>query len=172
MRSVCLMIARLSLAAWIGAAALFVATSIREVRSRQAGFDFEFDSTTRDQLVTLRFPLYYRYGFALVGAGLAAGLAAYGHPALGRWRSRIALALLAIALASMVADYVWVYQPLARMIDPPGGTKPAEFVTYHNASKWINETNVSLVLIAAALLSWPSRREQQGPATASPSGGR
>jgi hypothetical protein len=69
------------------------------------------------------------------------------------------MALLAIALATMIADYIWVYQPLAGMIDPPGGTKPASFVTYHNASKWINETNVTLVLIAAVLLSWPAARQ-------------
>ena len=167
MRSFCLMIARLSLAAWVGAAGLFVATSIREVRPRQAGFEFEFDSTTRDQLVTLRFPLYYGFGFALVGAGLVATGAACGHPAVGRRRFWIAIALLVIAVVTMIADYVWVYQPLTAMIDPPGGTKPASFVTYHNASKWINETNVTLVLIAAGLLSWPAARQpQRGSATA------
>ena len=160
MRSLCLMIARMTLAAWLGAAALFVATSIREVRPRQAGFDFEFDPAIRDQLVTLRFPLYYRYGFSLVGTGLVCGLFSYGHPTLGRGRSRLALALVAVALATMVVDYGWVYQPLARMIDPPGGTKPAEFVAYHNASKWINETNITLIFVAAAVLCWPSRRAE------------
>lgn len=159
MRSFCLTIARLSLAAWVGAAGLFVATSIREVRPRQAGFEFEFDSTTKDQLVTLRFPLYYQFGFVLVGVGLLAAIATCGHPAVGRRRARVAVALLVIALATMIADYVWVYRPLAGMIEPPGGTKPASFVTYHNASKWINETSVTLVLIAAVLLSWPAARQ-------------
>jgi hypothetical protein len=156
MRSLGLMIARISLAAWLGAAALFVATSIREVRPREAGFNFEFDSLTRDQLVTLRFPLYYRYGFALVGTGLLATVVSYGHPAISRGRSRVALALVAAALAAMIADYIWIYQPLARMIDPPGGAKPSGFVAYHNASKWINETSVALIFLAALVLSWPS----------------
>jgi hypothetical protein len=171
MRSLCLTVARLTLAAWIGAAALFVATSIREVRPRQSGFDFEFDSATRDRLVALRFPLYYRYGFVLVGTGFLCGLLAWGHPALGRWRPRIALVLLAIALLAMAADYAWVYQPLTRMIDPPGGTKPAEFTQYHNLSKWTNEGQVTLVLVATVLLSWPGRGTVRGESHESPTDG-
>ena len=60
MKSVCLTISRLALAAWVGAASLFVVTAIQEARST------EFDSITKNALAALRFPAYYAFGFALV----------------------------------------------------------------------------------------------------------
>ncbi len=60
--------------------------------------------------------------------------------------------LLFVALAVMVGDYIWVYQPLVEMVTPPGQSRPAEFVTYHKASKWLNALAISLCGIAAMFL--------------------
>ena len=49
-----------ALVAWVGAAILFVVTSVREVQST------DFDSNTKDHLALLRFPAYYLFGFTLV----------------------------------------------------------------------------------------------------------
>ncbi|MBW3540198.1 MAG: hypothetical protein KY476_08005 [Planctomycetes bacterium] len=168
MRTMAVMVARVALAAWVGAAGLFVATSIREVRPRQAGFEFEFDSRTRDRLVVLRFPMYYACGFALVGVGAAAGVAARRHPALGRRRGSVACGLALAALATMLVDYFFVYRPLEAMILPAGGAKPASFVALHEASKWINAFDVSLCLAAALLFAWPGRTRHERESAAAP----
>ena len=57
---------RFLLAAWVGAAVLFVITSVAEQTSEH------FDSLIRDQLATIRFPLYYQFGFACLFGALIA----------------------------------------------------------------------------------------------------
>jgi len=64
MKSVCLTIARFALAAWVGAALIFVVTAIQEVRYPG------FDSETKSAVATIRFPTYYVFGFGLVIVGL------------------------------------------------------------------------------------------------------
>ena len=58
-----LFLARFSTSAWIGAATLFVVVGVTEVT--RGGFD----STTKDLLVTVRFPAFYVCGTGLVGVG-------------------------------------------------------------------------------------------------------
>lgn len=148
MQSLCLTLARFCLSAWVGAAGLFVVTSIHEQRSPR------LDSSTKDVLALLRFPDYYLFGFALVATGLGCALAARNHPALGRRRAWLAVALIAAALLVMLGDYLFVYRPLAASISPPGAPRTPRFETLHAVSEFINHAHVSLCLAAAILLSW------------------
>ncbi len=144
MQSLCLMIARISLAGWVGAAALYVVTSIREQVSPV------FDSTIKNTLATTRFPAYYAFGFTLVIVAIACLFVARNHRSLSKLRSRIALALLISALMLMIADYIWIYQPLVEMITPADRAAHPDFQVYHIASKHINELDLTLCFAAAA----------------------
>jgi len=157
-----LTVSRLAAAAWVGAAALFVVTAVREVTCP------DFDSPTKDALVLLRFPAYYTFGFSLVAIALVGSIASVagvarrtessGSQDLKRERRRLQTAsgLLACALLVMGIDFATVYGPLAEMITPPGRARLAEFRTYHRASVWLNMADVGLCALAAALLCWPS----------------
>lgn len=139
-------VARFALSAWVGAAALFVVTGVREVRSPH------LDSYVRDVLVGVRFPSYYVFGFTLVGLAAVATLMA-GFLAPAKRGRQFALAfLIVLALLAMVGDYFAVYRPLYEMVTPPGQARSAEFLTYHSASKWVNLFSISLCAIAALIL--------------------
>lgn len=155
MRSLCLTIARLTTAAWVGAAVLFVVTSVREVLS-------PFDSTTKDMLVATRFPAYYLFGITLTGLGwLATGLARR-HPAVAPWRAAVAWGLLTLALGLVVLDYLIIFRPLAAAIQPPGQARPSWFESYHHASMGINTAQIACCLAAALLLCYPARSLSSG----------
>lgn len=157
MHRFCVLIARLAITAWVGAAVLFVIVGVREVTlSGQVLPGGGFDSATRDALVLLRFPAYYVTGFALVGVGLLATACAGSASGWSRPARFATLGLLSVALLLMISDYVWIYQPLVEMVTPPGATRTSDFEKYHNASKYINVADVTLCGIAAALLCWPT----------------
>ena len=152
-----LFLARFSTSAWIGAATLFVVVGVTEVT--RGGFD----STTKDLLVTVRFPAFYVCGAVLVGVGWL-GVWIAGNSALLPANRRIgALVLLSVVLAVMAVDYVWIYLPLLQMVTPPGQAKPGHFRNYHEASKWINLVGLFLCLIASSIVNWPatSSRERE-----------
>ena len=122
-----------------------------------------FDSTTKDLLVTVRFPAFYVCGAVLVGVGWL-GVWIAGNSALLPANRRIgALVLLSVVLAVMAVDYVWIYLPLLQMVTPPGQAKPGHFRNYHEASKWINLVGLFLCLIASSIVNWPatSSRERE-----------
>jgi hypothetical protein len=148
--------ARLALAAWVGGATLFVITGVREVTTTDPHLN---QSTVRDALVAVRFPAYYAFGSTLTAVALAC-VALLPHKRL-LWKLRrwMLLGLLSVALLMMLADYVWIYRPLVEMTTPPGQARPAEFVDYHAASKWINAAGLGVSLFAAGLLCWPIRDE-------------
>lgn len=145
-----LFLARFCISAWIGAASLFVVVGVAEIT--RGGFD----SATKDSLVAIRFPAFYLCGATLVTlAWLGCWLA--GHSTWFSRRRRMAsLILLAIVLALMVADYVWIYLPLLQMVTPPGQAKPDSFRSYHEASKWINLAGLLIGLFVAILVNWPA----------------
>ena len=149
MKSLCFTICRFSLAAWVGAASLFVVTGIQEVRSP------EFDSVTKSALATLRFPSYYAFGFGLVSVALLTAVIAARHRLLSRWRAWAVPSLVIIVFVMMVIDYVWVYRPLAVMNAAVTEARPASFEAYHNASMYMNAAHVGLCLSAALILCWP-----------------
>lgn len=147
-----LAVARLSAAAWVGAASLFVVTALREVRHPA------FDSATKDALALLRFPAYYAFGFVLVALAFLAALGASIPRGESRRRLGLASALLAVVLMLMAADFLAVYRPMVGMITPPGRAHPAEFRSYHVVSIGLNVSHVGLCALAALLLCWPADR--------------
>lgn len=153
MQNFCLMLARFCVAAWIGAAVLFVVTGVREVTIKHESISSE----VKDALVPIRFPAYYVAGFLLVGTGIVTSGFACKHPDTTTKRMKVCLGLLILALIVMIADYVCVYLPLVEMITPAGGVKPANFQSYHKASMYINTLDVGLCLVAGILLCLPGR---------------
>lgn len=132
---------RFSLAAWIGAATLFVVTGVREVTSPL------FESLTKNQLAALRFPSYYLFGFVLISVAVASAVGLVLTKA-GSGRLKLATGLIAAALVVMIVDYRAVYLPLEAMMLIPDAAKPPEFRQYHEWSKQINFLSLGLCLAA------------------------
>ena len=141
---------RLSLSAWVGAAVLFVITSVAEQVFP------EFTSKIRDQLATIRFPWYYATGTLCCTFALSAGIVCRS---LSR---RLTLALIAAALASavMAADYLYIYRPLQALIIPAGQPRTDQFEQLHTWSRNVNILHLLLVLYAAIQASLPLRARQ------------
>jgi len=155
-RSLSVIAARLSLSLWVGGAMLFVITSVAEQTYS------EFDSVIRDQLATIRFPLYYLFGWGCLGiATVSTALGALLQRGCLRKRMIAAFCLTLLSTAIAVVDYKWVYQPLQTLITPPGKARTQEFMTLHDRSRIINETHLTIALIAAILICLPDK-----PATA------
>ncbi|MGI9515638.1 MAG: hypothetical protein ACR2NP_01215 [Pirellulaceae bacterium] len=143
-----LTLARLCLAGWVVAAVLFVLTSVAEQTSSH------FESLDRDVLALLRFPWFYRFGFALLGLGLVGGLLC------GAWsgwsRHRYAFVVLVVmALLLLTIDYFFIYGPLWGMLDPPGQPRTPDFTSYHTASRRINEMGLLFSTLAAIVICLP-----------------
>ena len=142
---IALVVMRLSLAGWVGAALLFVATSVAEQVSPG------FDAVTRDRLATIRFPWYYAAGTASGTLALASGVLCR------RLSGRIRLALAATAAAGVVfaLDYMWIYRPLQDLILPPGQPRSAEFTRLRAWSRNVNMVHLLLILFAAVQAAVP-----------------
>ncbi len=134
---------RLALAAWVGAAVLFVLTSIAE--QRFPGFSI----TIRDQLATIRFPFYYAMGTAACTVALAAGVLCRSLS----WRVNLALILTVAAGLVYALDYWFIYRPLQALIIPPGQPRTDHFERLHEWSANINAFHLLLILTAAVLVS-------------------
>ena len=145
-----LFLARICTSAWLGAATLFVIVAVLEVTHGR------LDSMTRDVLVGLRFPPYYLTGATLVSLAWIGACIAEDHPELPRRRRAFAILALLTGLGLMAVDYFWIYSPLAAMLNPPGQARPAAFVRYHEASKYINFAGLFCTLVAAIALNCPS----------------
>lgn len=145
-----LMIARLALSAWIGAAALFVCTSISEQIAPA------FDSGIKNTLAAIRFPWYYGFGFGLVGTGLVGSVIGVRRKEQ-RHRWAVTITSLVLALMLMVADYVAIYTPLFEMVTSPTAVRDARFVELHRWSERINSIDILLCLIAALAVCWPTK---------------
>lgn len=150
---------RFTLAAWVGGAALFVITSVAEQTSP------EFGSVIRDQLATIRFPLYYQFGFAALGVSLCSCLVAL-LTGLQHHRKRLLgiLILILLSAAGAAADYRFIYQPLQQLITPPGKARDQQFVILHQRSRHANEVHISLALLAAIGAGLPFSRKPPEPA--------
>jgi hypothetical protein len=151
MKSLWLLIARFAVCAWIGAAALFVVTSVREVRSPA------IDSMMRDVLVATRFPAFYAFGFSLIALGVISSWLARNHPQVDTNRAKGATRLLILALILMTIDYAKIYTPLVAMVTPPGKPRTPDFERYHAWSEQINGIGLILCLFAALRLHWPRK---------------
>lgn len=152
MSHLCVMAARLAISFWVGGAILFVITSVAEQRHPQ------FDSLIRDQLATIRFPLYYIFGWGCLGTTLVASLmAAMMNKGCLRKRMLACFCLTLVSTAIAVVDYKWVYQPLQTLITPPGQARTQQFITLHDQSRLINEVHLTIALIAAIIISLPEK---------------
>jgi len=143
-----LTLSRFAVCAWIGAAAMFVVTTVQEVTSP------ELDSTTKAFLGLLRFPTHYWFGIGLLAASFAFA-ALSGGRLMGRGRKRAILVLIAAAFLVLLADYLFVYGPIAEMLRATDAARPASFRTYHQVSEVLSAVEAGLALIAALLLCWP-----------------
>jgi len=155
MQNWCLTVARLVLTFWVGAATLFVVVVVR------VNHFMELDSIMRGQLIVIRFPAYYAFGFSCVITGLVTTIAASNHAAVSRRRMVIAAAFTAVALATMVADYAFIYSPLYEMV-VSADALPSSFRSYHEASKYVNLFDVGLCLVAAVMLCHSRRAGDAG----------
>ena len=108
MQSFCLMLARFCIAAWVGAAVLFVITGVREVTIPHQSISSE----VKDALVPIRFPAYYMAGFLLVGTGIVTSGIASKHPSVTTKRMRVCLGLLILESARLLAI---LEQPLSHI---------------------------------------------------------
>ncbi len=144
--------ARLSIGFWVGGAMLFVITSVAEQRHPQ------FDSVIRDQLATIRFPLYYIFGWCCLGTTLLA-TAAGSILNSGRMRSRLlmVLGLTLLSTTIAIADYRLIYAPLQDLITPPGQARNQQFLTLHDRSRIINEVHLAIAMVAAIIVCLPDR---------------
>lgn len=144
---------RIALCFWVGGAILYVITSVAEQRYAQ------FDSLVRDQLATIRFPLYYRFGWFCLGTTLVTSLLAIVTNAANlRKRMLAVLGLTLISTGIAIVDYQMVYKPLQRLITPPGKTRTQEFVALHDRSRIINEVHLTIALFAAVIACLPEKQ--------------
>jgi len=152
-------LSRFLLSAWVGGAALFVVTSVAEQRSP------DFGSVIRDQLATIRFPLYYVFALGtLVPATVLLGMAMVSRRARSSWLLLTTFGLSTLSCIVAVVDYLFVYQPLQELIIPAGKARDLRFVELHEQSRWINEVHVGLALLAAlmiCLVVLPATQEKQ-----------
>lgn len=150
--SVFVVVARMAVCFWVGGAILFVFTSVAEQTHPQ------FDSVVRDQLATIRFPLYYLFGWRCLGVTLIASALGAAMNACGI-RKRLAVVFCLTLLSTVVAivDYKWVYQPLQALIIPPGQARTQEFIALHDRSRTINEVHLTIALIAAVVVCLPGK---------------
>lgn len=141
--------------AWVGAAVLFVVTSVAEQTSP------EFTTTIRDQLATIRFPLYYlfaawSYGFMIFGTLLFLGFSGQAN----RRRAILMTVLMVGSTAVLVLDYFVIYRPLQELILPPGKPRTAEFDRLHTLSRYANQVHLLMVLAAASFAVQPLRADR------------
>lgn len=139
-----LAVARIGLAGWVGAAALFVVVSVREVRLP------ELESLHRAALALARFPAFYAFGFSLCGLSCLALLMANARCRSGMLRASLVLAVSGLLV--MLADYLTIYRPLVAMLQAPEVGRPAAFVTYHRWSMYVNALAWTLNLAGAVLV--------------------
>ncbi|MCP4170970.1 MAG: hypothetical protein GY758_09390 [Fuerstiella sp.] len=147
-----LVLLRLLLAAWIGAAVLYVITSVAEQTS------LLFDSVSRDQLATIRFPLYYGFGLGIHVAGVVFAFVVWNTSTPENRRRFLVIFLLVLLSGLLITlDYSFVYLPLQQLITPPGQVRSQQFVQLHMMSRHANEVHLTVMLIAAILASLPLR---------------
>lgn len=148
-RSVCLTLSRLALAGWTLAAVLFVVTTVQEVSSP------EIEAATKAHLTDMRFPAYYSFGFSLLTTGFVTAIFGCQLPGIARIRKVAVISLSGAGLLLMGVDYFWIFDPLREMSADPLAARPAEFVTYHQYSMYLNGLGILVIALAATTLSWP-----------------
>lgn len=153
---ICLSMQRFLLPLWVGAAVLFVLTSVAEQRSAW------FEPGVKNQLALIRFPYYYAFGLGAMVTALACG----GGRLSARRRCRstlIVFTLLAVVTTLMIVDYLFVYRPLAALMLEPFRERGSDFTIYHQASKYINAIEILLCTVAALVVCREPRSAASSP---------
>lgn len=153
MQRILLLVLRISVTLWLGAALFFSAVAIQPIRHPK------IEAATRPQLALILFPGYYQWGFFLLVVGCLSAICCWNGATAGPTRRRlgISLVLVVLALACLVADRLMIYAPLEKMMQASLETEvqPAEFRPYHLASMTINGVMAALTLAGALLACWP-----------------
>lgn len=151
--SVAITLLRFVLSAWIGAAVLYVITSVAEQTSP------DFDSVMRDQLATIRFPLYYQFGVGTyVAAGILSIVVQRLAPTEMRRKATLVVILIVVSAVIFAWDYFCVYRPLQQLITPPGNVRTTEFMRLHTMSRNINMVHLLIMMAAAIIACTPAVR--------------
>lgn len=146
---------RFCLCSWVGAAVLFVVSVVREVTT-------PFEMTVKNQLVALRFPVFYVFGFSLLSIGLLSALALCLLQKVRRKSLSMIAVLCGLSLLCMLFDYRRVYLPLEAMVLSKDFVIPPEFFSFHQWSKWVNLVTALLSLAAAMISVWEPHDRQDG----------
>jgi len=177
-------LARMSSAAWVGAAVLFVVVGVDQTRFYKGGDssnapaaqsteesppkDLPSDPLIRKQIVARlaveRFPHYYTAGSALLGVSFVSSFfLRRRYLKASRW-SLVMLFLLA-AGGMMAYDYFNVFIPLndmtLKVLENPANEHPSEFDTLHQHTEMINAAELVLTFLASFLLCMPGTRPEQ-----------
>ncbi len=142
MHRFCLALARLAASLWVGAALLFVVTSVAE--QVYPGFDIK----TKNTLALIRFPWYYGAGFSLLAVAILA--TRFARPA-SRMKMT-ATAFLLAALGLMSVDYTFVYRPIRATLAEHGAERDAAFQQLHTWSEGLNSVGFLFAFSAAVML--------------------
>ena len=126
---------------WVGAALLFVATSVTE--QVHPSFDVE----TKNTLALIRFPWYYGTSFPLLLTAAVAALAAGWRRPKNTNAATASSLLLFFAQGILGIDFSLVYRPLRKLLESPGTGRGAEFERLHF---WSEGLNSAVFLLAAA----------------------
>lgn len=161
MKRTCLAIARLCSAMWVGAAFLFVVTSVTEQVQPS------FDSETKDTLALIRFPWYYGTSFPLLLTAASAALLAGWRAPKNTNPATVSGLLLYLAQGLLWIDYTRVYRPMRDLLASPGTGRGPAFERLHSWSEWLNAAVFLLTAVAAATLCAARMpRETEGTAAA------
>lgn len=146
--------ARVLLAGWIGAASLFVVTSVSEQVSP------DLDPVSKGTLALIRFPWYYTFGMTMLVFGLLFGLLGMGENVV-RFARRVAFIMVtALAILVMAGDFLFVYLPLANLTKEEVAAEVVEhspeFERYHEYSKSVNMLGLVLASVGTLLVCSPT----------------
>lgn len=154
MQKFSLTFARILLAGWVGAAALFVITSVAEQLSP------DIDPVTKGTLALIRFPWYYTFGLTMLVFGLLFGLIGLSDNVV-RFARRIAFIMVtSFAILVMCGDFLFVYLPLSNMtaqeVEQEVEEHSNDFQRYHEYSKRVNLLGLALASIGTLLVCSPT----------------
>lgn len=150
MSNLFLFLTRFAITAWCGAAVIFVVITVLDIITGQ------FTSVILDQLILIRFPVYYCFTFVLLSTSLVSGIAS--SLLLGGRKFKLFTVLVLVSLIIMVSDYFWIYLPLEEMLLPLGSPRPQQFSFYHRLTEALNIIALLIGLLASIVINWPMKQ--------------
>ncbi len=129
---------------------LFVLVTVVEIRSGM------FETLLLDQIVLMRFPLFYLFTFLTIPAGYLCFLTYRLTTCSSRRVDNLLLLLLTVGLFLFCLDYFLVYQAMRDMLHPLGSPRPQSFRFYHQLTEWLNTFVLLFHLTAACLMNFLS----------------